>query len=38
MTMGEVIDFIERFAVASDAPIRTETNVTSGDRPTTATS
>jgi putative flavoprotein involved in K+ transport len=29
MTMGEVIDFIERFAVASHAPIRTGTNVTS---------
>jgi putative flavoprotein involved in K+ transport len=29
MTMGEVIDFIERFAIASDAPIRTGTNVTS---------
>jgi len=29
MTMSEVIDFIERFAVASDAPIRTGTNVTS---------
>src|SRR6476469_6439553 len=29
MTMGEVIDFIERFADASHAPIRTGTNVTS---------
>ena len=29
MTMGEVIDFIERFAIASHAPIRTGTNVTS---------
>jgi putative flavoprotein involved in K+ transport len=29
MTMGEVIDFIERFAIASNAPIRTGTNVTS---------
>ena len=29
MTMGEVIDFIDRFAIASHAPIRTGTNVTS---------
>jgi putative flavoprotein involved in K+ transport len=29
MTMGEVIDFIERFAAVSDAPVRTGTNVTS---------
>jgi putative flavoprotein involved in K+ transport len=29
MTMGEVIDFIERFAAVSHAPVRTGTNVTS---------
>ncbi len=29
MTMGEVVDFIERFAVASNAPVRTGTEVTS---------
>jgi putative flavoprotein involved in K+ transport len=29
MTMGEVVDFIDRFATASHAPVRTETNVTS---------
>jgi putative flavoprotein involved in K+ transport len=29
MTMGEVIDFIERFATVARAPIRTDTNVTS---------
>ena len=29
MTMGEVTEFIERFAVASRAPVRTGTNVTS---------
>ncbi len=29
MTMGEVVDFIERFATDSDAPVRTGTNVTS---------
>jgi putative flavoprotein involved in K+ transport len=29
MTMGEVIDFIDRFAISSRAPIRTGTNVTS---------
>ena len=29
MTMGEVIDFIERFATVSQAPIRTGTTVTS---------
>jgi putative flavoprotein involved in K+ transport len=29
MTMGEVIDFIERFAAVSRAPVRTGTNVTS---------
>ena len=28
MTMGEVIDFISRFAVLSDAPVRTQTTVT----------
>jgi putative flavoprotein involved in K+ transport len=28
MTMGEVIDFIDRFAIASRAPVRTNTNVT----------
>jgi putative flavoprotein involved in K+ transport len=29
MTMGEVIEFIERFATVSGAPVRTGTNVTS---------
>jgi putative flavoprotein involved in K+ transport len=29
MTMGEVIEFIERFAIASRAPVRTSTTVTS---------
>ena len=29
MTMGEVVDFISRFAVASRAPVRTQTPVTS---------
>ncbi|MFG2040517.1 NAD(P)-binding domain-containing protein [Dactylosporangium sp. NPDC048998] len=29
MTMGEVVEFIERFALASRAPVRTGTNVTS---------
>jgi len=29
MTMGEVIDFISRFAVVSGAPVRTQTTVTS---------
>jgi putative flavoprotein involved in K+ transport len=29
MTMGEVVEFIERFAVLSHAPVRTGTNVTS---------
>ncbi|MFC5819160.1 NAD(P)-binding domain-containing protein [Nonomuraea harbinensis] len=29
MTMGEVTEFIERFAVLSGAPVRTSTNVTS---------
>jgi putative flavoprotein involved in K+ transport len=29
MTMGEVVDFIERFARAAQAPVRTGTNVTS---------
>ncbi len=29
MTVGEVTEFIERFAMASRAPIRTDTNVTS---------
>jgi putative flavoprotein involved in K+ transport len=29
MTMGEVVEFIERFAVVADAPVRTGTNVTS---------
>ena len=29
MTMGEVIDFVERFATVSAAPVRTGTNVTS---------
>ncbi len=29
MTMGEVIDFISRFAVVSAAPVRTHTTVTS---------
>jgi putative flavoprotein involved in K+ transport len=29
MTMPEVIEFIERFAIMSDAPVRTGTNVTS---------
>ena len=29
MTMGEVTDFIERFAAVSRAPVRTGTNVTS---------
>jgi len=29
MTMGEVTEFIERFAVAARAPVRTGTNVTS---------
>ena len=29
MTMGEVIEFIERFAAVSRAPVRTGTNVTS---------
>ena len=28
MTMGEVIDFISRFAVLSSAPVRTHTTVT----------
>ena len=28
MTMGEVVDFISRFAVASRAPVRTQTPVT----------
>ena len=28
MTMGEVIDFISRFAVVSGAPVRTHTTVT----------
>ncbi|MEV4516941.1 NAD(P)-binding domain-containing protein [Dactylosporangium sp. NPDC049525] len=36
MTMGEVVDFVERFAVATAAPVRTSTTVTSvsytGDR------
>ncbi|HLL64436.1 MAG TPA: NAD(P)-binding domain-containing protein [Micromonosporaceae bacterium] len=29
LTMGEVVDFIEHFAVVSQAPVRTGTNVTS---------
>ena len=29
MTMGEVTEFIERFATVSRAPVRTGTNVTS---------
>ncbi|MDQ1661899.1 MAG: putative flavoprotein involved in transport, partial [Blastococcus sp.] len=29
MTMGEVVEFIEHFAVVSKAPVRTSTNVTS---------
>jgi putative flavoprotein involved in K+ transport len=29
MTMGEVVEFIEHFAVVSRAPVRTDTNVTS---------
>ena len=29
MTMGEVIDFISRYGVASNAPVRTHTTVTS---------
>ncbi len=29
MTMGEVVEFIERFATVSDAPVRTGTDVTS---------
>lgn len=29
MTMGEVVDFVERFAIACDAPVRTGTTVTS---------
>jgi putative flavoprotein involved in K+ transport len=29
MTMGEVVEFIERFAIVADAPVRTRTNVTS---------
>ena len=29
MTMGEVVEFIERFAAASRAPVRTGTSVTS---------
>lgn len=29
MTMGEVVDFVERFAAATAAPVRTGTNVTS---------
>jgi putative flavoprotein involved in K+ transport len=29
MTMGEVVEFIEHFAVVSNAPVRTGTNVTS---------
>ncbi|MEV8514150.1 NAD(P)-binding domain-containing protein [Dactylosporangium sp. NPDC051484] len=29
MTMGEVVEFIERFALLSQAPVRTGTNVTS---------
>ncbi len=32
MTMGEVIDFISRFAVVSGAPVRTHTTVTSVKR------
>jgi putative flavoprotein involved in K+ transport len=32
MTMGEVIEFISRFAAASQAPVRTNTNVTSVQR------
>ena len=29
MTMGDVVDFVAGYAVASDAPVRTRTNVTS---------
>jgi putative flavoprotein involved in K+ transport len=32
MTMGEVTEFVERFAKVSGAPVRTGTNVTSVDR------
>ena len=32
MTTGEVVDFISRFAVVSDAPVRTHTTVTSVTR------
>ena len=32
MTMGEVVDFIERFATDADAPVRTSTDVTSVQR------
>ena len=29
MTMGEVVEFIDRFALVARAPVRTDTNVTS---------
>ena len=37
MTMGEVTEFIDRFAAISRAPVRTGTTVTSVRRATTGT-